>query len=151
MNWSCHLFQQLDANTLYAALKLRSDVFVVEQNCVYPDLDNKDVHPQAHHLTGYLDNTLVAYARLLPPQISYANVSFGRVVIAPQHRSKGLGRVLGEQILIDCERLWPQQDIEIGAQTYLQRFYESLGFVSVSKPYLEDGIEHIDMRLHKNR
>ncbi|MFW8589363.1 GNAT family N-acetyltransferase [Glaciecola sp. 2405UD65-10] len=146
--WICKPFQRLSVNELYDALKLRSDVFVVEQTCIYPDLDNKDCVDNAHHLLAYKGTDLVAYARLLPPSISYDNVSFGRVAVAEKYRSLGLGRSLMKEILIHCDALWPNQDIDIGAQEYLREFYTSFGFEVISNMYLEDGIEHIDMRLH---
>ena len=145
--WSCKPFQRLSLNELYDALKLRSEVFVVEQTCIYPDLDNKDLVDNAHHLLAYKGTNLVAYARLLPPSISYDNVSFGRVVVDEKYRSLGLGRSLMKNILMHCNKLWPNQDIDIGAQKYLRAFYASFGFEVVSNIYLEDGIEHIDMRL----
>lgn len=149
MNWQCKKFAELSVNELYDALKLRSDVFVVEQNCVYPDLDDKDKHDSAHHLLGYQNNQLLAYARLLPATVSYTNVSFGRVVTAPSIRNSGAGHMLIEQILLNCELLWPGMNIDIGAQVYLQKFYARYGFVNISSMYLEDGIEHVDMRLTK--
>lgn len=145
----CKSFSHLGVNALYDALKLRSDVFVVEQTCIYPDLDNKDKAHGAYHLLGYEDDKLIAYARLLPPKVSYNNLSFGRVAICSEYRNKGFGKDLMQQILKQCELLWPSQNIDIGAQVYLQKFYESFGFTPISEEYLEDDIAHIDMRLSK--
>jgi len=149
ITWTCKPFKNLSVSELYDALKLRADIFVVEQTCIYPDLDNKDTVPNAHHLLGYKGSSLVAYARILPAKVSYNNVSFGRVAVSDKYRNTGLGKALMKQILTHCELLWPGQNIDIGAQVYLQAFYESGGFTPVSDVYLEDGIAHIDMRLRK--
>ena len=147
INWTCSAFKQLSVEQLYDVLKLRSDVFVVEQACIYADLDNKDKHPQAFHLLAYKNNELLAYARLLGPNISFENVSFGRVVVKQAYRDKGLGQLLLKQVLVKCNKLWPAQTIDIGAQQYLYDFYARAGFTAISSVYLEDGIEHLDMRL----
>ena len=149
MNWQCLLFEQLTTTQLYDLLKVRVDVFVVEQTCPYPELDDKDRKPGTLHLIGYDDDVIVAYARLLPPGISYPSVSFGRVLTAASHRSSGLGKQLIKQVLLECERHWPRQDIEIGAQEYLADFYGRFGFTATSTMYLEDDIPHIDMKLTK--
>jgi ElaA protein len=127
-------------------LVLRSRVFVVEQQCVYLDPDGLDV--DAFHLFGWLDDsrtTLVSGVRILPPGAVYEEASIGRVVTAPEYRGRGAGRVLMDRALEDCRRLYPSSAIRIGAQRYLERFYASLGFVTVSDPYDEDGIEHVTM------
>lgn len=151
MNWKCLTFSQLTTEQLYQLLKLRVDVFVVEQTCPYPELDNKDKVDDVYHLLGYQDGELIAYARLLPPGISYSNVSFGRVAIAQSARGKGLGQTLITTILSHCQQLWPNQDIDIGAQEYLLSFYQGFGFSAISKVYLEDDIPHLDMRLINNK
>ncbi len=147
LNWQFYRFNQLTTTQLYALLKLRTDVFVVEQNCPYPELDNKDYAPNTGHLLGYDSNVLVAYARLLPPGLSYSQVSIGRVVVAESARGKGYGVALIQEALNQCGLLWPDQDIQIGAQLYLVDVYEKFGFVRHSDDYLEDGIPHVDMLL----
>ncbi|WDE04569.1 GNAT family N-acetyltransferase [Thalassomonas viridans] len=151
MNWKCLTFAELTTEQLYELLKLRVDVFVVEQTCPYPELDDKDRASGVYHLLGYQGETLIAYARLLPAGISYDNVSFGRVAIAQPARGHGLGQTLMTTILQHCQRLWPNQDIDIGAQEYLLNFYQDFGFKAISEVYLEDDIPHLDMRLsHAN-
>ena len=149
MRWLCLSFSELSTTQLYQLLKLRVDVFVVEQNCPYPDLDDKDHHADVYHLLGYQEEQLIACARLLAPKISYPQVSMGRVVIAESHRQQGLGTQLLKTALLQCEQHWPQQNIQIGAQSHLLKFYESMGFKRTSQDYLEDGIPHVDMLLTK--
>jgi len=146
MAWCCYRFSELSTQDLYQILKLRSDVFVVEQNCAYPDIDNKDIQADVRHLFWREQGEIVAYLRLLPPDLSYPDmVSIGRVVVAPAGRGTGLGRKLIQQGLDECAELWPRNAVKIGAQTYLEDFYQSFGFETVSESYLEDGIPHIDM------
>ena len=138
MDWRCRPFAELDAATVYAMLRLRSEVFVVEQRCVFLDIDGQD--PEAWHLTGHgEDGALLAYCRL------FAGAKIGRVLTAASARGGGPGRALMERGLAECARLWPGAPVCISAQAHLQRFYESLGFVVSSEPYDEDGITHIDM------
>ncbi|HEY1089862.1 MAG TPA: GNAT family N-acetyltransferase [Burkholderiaceae bacterium] len=139
MHWQTHHFSELSAQNLYDALRLRSEVFVVEQNCVFLDPDKRDA--EAFHLLGRTEQgALHAYCRLLSgPKIS-------RVVTAPEARGTGLGRVLMNKALEECARLWPASTVTINAQAHLQGFYASLGFVVTSDIYDEDGIPHIDMK-----
>ena len=144
-------FETLSPQQLYSALKLRSDVFVVEQTCVYPDLDNKDtLSSTLHLLCETVDakgtRSVVAYARCLAPGVSYPGCSIGRVVVASSMRGKGLANQLMQHAISICHSHWPNELIQIGAQVYLQDFYKSLGFESFSDPYDEDGIMHIDMQ-----
>ena len=144
VNWKYCSFNELSVAELYAILQLRNEVFVVEQNCVYQDADNKD--PDSFHLSGWRDGVLVAYCRLLPPGLSFDEASIGRVVTSPFHRKSGFGR---ELVLLGIEKTLRQfscTTIVIGAQLYLKLFYESLGFVQISEQYLEDNIPHIEMR-----
>ncbi|MGY6521444.1 MAG: GNAT family N-acetyltransferase [Mongoliitalea sp.] len=142
-------FHELSLEELYELLRLRSEVFVVEQNCVFLDLDNKD--QQCHHLLLYQENELVAYTRIVPASVSYEEVSIGRVVSSPAYRGKGLGRRVMELSIDCCYQLFGPCHIRIGAQTYALAFYESLGFQSDGDTYDEDGIEHIEMvRLKKD-
>jgi ElaA protein len=149
MRWLCLNFSELSTTQLYQLLKLRVDVFVVEQNCPYPDLDDKDHHADVYHVLGYQGEQLIACARLLAPDISYPQVSIGRVVIAEFYRKQGLGKQLLKKALELCEQHWPQQNIQIGALCYLMKFYESMGLKRCSEDYLEDGIPHVDMLLTK--
>lgn len=149
VTWLLTPFTQLTTTQLYQLLKLRVDVFVVEQTCPYPELDDKDHQEGVHHLLGYKDGLLVACARLIPKGLSYPSVSIGRVATLASHRGGGLGHQLLKQALAGCESLWPGEKIEIGAQEHLADFYQQHGFVQTSDMYLEDDIPHIDMKLDK--
>ncbi|WP_157037951.1 GNAT family N-acetyltransferase [Photobacterium aquae] len=149
IQWQCLPFNQLTTDQLYELLKIRVDVFVVEQNCPYPELDEHDRTLGTHHLLGYLNNQLVAYLRLLPPGATYPNVSIGRVLTTMPARGTGIGHDLIREGLSCAEQLWPDNTIEIGAQSHLQKYYAGYGFIPTSEEYLEDGIPHIDMRLAK--
>lgn len=148
MHWTCERLEGLSAVALYELLALRSQVFVLEQHCVYLDPDGLDT--QVWHLQGRdADGRLQAYARLVPPLIKSPQQTepmIGRVVTAPSARGAGQGRALMQQAIAECLRLWPGQAIAINAQAHLQRFYASLGFIVNSAPYDEDGISHVDMR-----
>ncbi|RYG06073.1 MAG: GNAT family N-acetyltransferase [Chitinophagaceae bacterium] len=138
-------FESLTPTELYAILHLRTDVFVVEQNCAFQDLDYKD--QKAYHLMGYIDNKLAAYTRLLPAGVTFDEPSIGRVVTASFIRNSGIGKKLMSESVDAVYRLFGRQPIKIGAQLYLQKFYESFGFQQSSDVYLEDDIEHIHMLL----
>ncbi|QKG51683.1 MULTISPECIES: GNAT family N-acetyltransferase [Hymenobacter] len=141
VHWTTKPFDTLTLTELYALLQLRSEVFVVEQTCPFLDIDGHD--QAAYHLLGRTaSGELAAYARLFAAGRSYAQVSIGRVVTAPRYRRAGLGRQLMSQAIAECAALFGEQPIKIGAQCYLQAFYESLGFVQQGEPYLEDGIPH---------
>ncbi len=145
INWVCKPFNELSTDELYAVLRLRSEVFVVEQNCVFLDMDGKD--QKSFHLMGYNNDTLQAYTRLLPPGLAYEEPSIGRVVTSTKARGSGIGRMLMEQSIIECGKLFGNTTIRIGAQLYLKAFYASLGFVPTGGIYPEDGIDHIQMVL----
>lgn len=163
MEWHFRRFAELDAASLFALMKLRVDVFVVEQNCAYPELDEHDNAADTLHLLGLVDGRLAAYARAMPgstlPVTEHATcdaalpagagdehiVRIGRVVVDAGFRAEGLGRVLMQQMISHLERHHPDQNQFLAAQIVVQTFYESLGFRPVSTPYLEDGIPHIDM------
>src|SRR5580704_11610996 len=145
MTWSCKKFNDLSPNELYAILQLRNEIFVVEQNCVFQDADNKDQH--CYHLMGWQQNILSAYSRILPPEISYSESSIGRIVTSPNARGNGIGRELVKQSIEELYILFGKIPIKIGAQMYLQKFYESFGFKQTSDIYLEDDIPHIEMLL----
>ena len=149
ITWHSIPFSELSTQQLYQLLKLRVDVFVVEQNCPYPELDGKDTLAGVEHLLGYADEELVACARLLPPGTSYDNTSIGRVATKQSARGDGLGHQLIKEALTRCEALWPSTTIDIGAQKHLENFYASHGFKTISEMYLEDDIPHVDMRLEK--
>jgi len=146
VQWSLLHFDALSNNQLYDVLRLRSEVFVVEQNCVFRDLDNIDQH--CHHLLGYAENQLVASTRLVPPGISYQDyASIGRVVTAKEFRRHKIGSELMNQSIAECRKLYTGFPIKIGAQLYLERFYASFGFTRAGEVYDEDGIDHIPMIL----
>jgi ElaA protein len=143
LTWVCKKFDDLSPHELYAILQLRNEVFVVEQNCIYQDADNKD--QASHHLMAWKDETLAGYTRLIPAGIAYELPSIGRVVTSPKLRGTGLGKVLMQRSMECMENLFGKTSIKLGAQLYLKKFYESLGFQQSSDVYLEDGIEHIEM------
>lgn len=147
ITFTCKPFSELTVYELYDLLQLRQLVFAVEQNCVYLDLDGKDTY--GLHCLGKNDQQqLVAYTRLLPIDVSYPGyLSIGRVVTSPKARGGGLGRQLMEYSIAQLKVHFGQQPIKIGAQTYLLDFYKSMGFETEGEPYLEDGIEHVEMIL----
>lgn len=143
LTWSCKKFEELTPHELYAIIRLRNAVFVVEQNCVFQDADNKDEH--CFHLMGTNGKELVAYTRLVPPGVAYDEMSIGRVVTDPLSRRTGAGKVLMKESIEQCHKLFGEGTIKIGAQLYLKKFYESFGFVQDGEVYDEDGIDHIHM------
>ncbi len=143
MHWTYKHFNELSAYEVYNIISLRNRVFVVEQNCVYDDTDQKDL--EAWHLCGFENETLVAYARILAPGVSYEEPSIGRVITAPEYRQKGYGTQLMKMAIEETLHQFNTKHIRISAQEYLLRFYESLGFQSTGKSYLEDGIPHVEM------
>ncbi len=145
ISWTIKTFPELIIDELYDLLWLRNEVFIVEQNCPFPDLDGKD--RKCHHVLGRIagTNDLVAYARLMPPGLAYENASVGRVVTAATVRRLRQGRALMQRSIEEIEQLYGPVPIEIGAQLYLEKFYQSFGFRQIGAGYLEDGIEHIHM------
>jgi ElaA protein len=144
LTWLLKPFTDLTTPELYALLQLRSEVFVVEQTCAFQDIDGQD--QAAWHLLGYAPTgELVAYTRLFGAGISYPEASIGRVVVSPRYRRYGLGRALMQESIAAVGQLFGEQPIQIGAQLYLQAFYESFGFRQVGAGYLEDDIPHIHM------
>lgn len=143
--WTCNHFNELSNTELYKILQLRSSVFIVEQNCVYQDIDNKDL--VCHHVCGWAGDKLAANTRLVPAGKSFKEVSIGRVVTNAECRKGGYGRELMRRSIEKCYEVFGKQDIRIGAQLYLKKFYEDFGFEQCSAIYLEDGIEHIEMIL----
>ena len=144
IRWQWYEWAQLPPDVLYGFLKLRSDIFVVEQNCVFSDMDGVD--PLCDHLCGFDDKGLVlVYLRLLPPGLKFPEVSLGRLVTSPDARRGGCAR---EALRLGLERLrqkFPGHTVRIGGQQYMEKFYASVGFVSTGQPYLEDGIPHVEM------
>jgi ElaA protein len=144
INWKIKKFVELSNDELYQILWLRSKVFVVEQNCVYLDNDFKD--QQSFHFCGWSsDNSLLAYLRILPPGLSFKEASIGRVLVNPDYRGKGYGLEMMRLAIIQTLESFGVDAIKIGAQCYLIKFYESLGFAICSDEFLEDDIPHIEM------
>lgn len=149
MNSYIKKFELLSTEELYAILQLRCQVFVVEQNCPYLDIDGEN-DKLALHLLIYQDNLLAGYCRIIPPQTYDQKVAIGRVVILPAYRGFGLARKMMDMALNYCHSHYQNQTIYVQAQDYLKDFYASLGFVAISDVYLEDNIPHIDMIMDKN-
>lgn len=146
IHWTHKPFTELTPEEVYQILRLRSEVFVVEQNCAFLDADNHDQACQ--HLMGWSESgLLLAYTRIVPAGECFDEMSIGRVVTSPQGRGNGIGRALMERSIELARQLHGAGAIRIGAQCYLLKFYESLGFVVASDMYLEDGIEHVEMLL----
>jgi ElaA protein len=143
IRWILKPFAELTPYELYTILQLRNEVFIVEQNCPYQDLDNKDL--KSWHLMGIEDDKLIAYSRLLAPGISYSESSIGRIVSSPSARKTGMGKKLVEESIQQINNLFKTDSIRIGAQFYLKLFYESFGFIQDGEIYLEDNIPHIIM------
>ena len=147
ITWKWCPFNELSTAELYAVLKLRQEIFVVEQECVYLDCDGLD--KKAWHLMGMYSNTrqfeLIAYLRVIFPEKKEAIPAIGRLLTHKTVRNKGVGRELLKQGIIHTDKAHPGSPIQVSAQRYLERFYNSFGFITVSEPYDEDGIAHIDM------
>jgi ElaA protein len=147
IEWQWLAFSDIPVADLYEVLYQRQQVFVLEQKCLYPDIDGYD--QAAHHLMAWhtVDGKreLAAYLRCIAPGVKYTEMSLGRVLTAPSARGSGIGRKLLEQGIARAEALHPGHRFRIGAQQYLEKFYASFGFNTVTAPYDEDGIMHIDM------
>lgn len=139
----CKKFEELTLEELYEILKLRSEVFVVEQNCIYNDIDGKD--KTSFHVIIKENNEITAYLRVLPPGISYENASLGRVLVAKDARGMGYAKAIVTEGINCVLRNFNTNKITIGAQEYLKDFYSEFGFKPVSEVYDEDGIPHLDM------
>lgn len=140
--WLCKQFEELSTYELFLIYKVRTEVFVVEQHCAYPEVDNKDLI--SRHLFYLEKDQTLAYARIIPEKNT---VHFGRVLVAQSARQGGLGRKLVEQVLNMIKIYFPDKKVHIQAQEYLSHFYQSFGFKAMSEVYLEDGISHLDMEL----
>lgn len=142
--WQDLHHSKLSMAQLYAILALRNEVFVVEQNCAYQDIDNRDLVGENRHIIGWQSGLPVAYLRILDLS---CEVAIGRVIIAPAARGLKLGYQLMERALRSCKQHWPDAEVILSAQAHLQRFYGSFGFVAYTDIYDEDGIPHISMKL----
>ncbi|MHA7136642.1 GNAT family N-acetyltransferase [Rossellomorea arthrocnemi] len=147
MNWKLKSFNELSTHELYGILQVRTQVFVVEQECPYLEVDGKDLH--SYHLYKEENGEMVAYARLLPTGVSYKEASIGRVLVKDDHRSKGLASELVRRGLDFIHDELGERTVKIQAQEYLREFYGSYGFKAITDTYLDDGIPHIDMILQK--
>lgn len=147
MKYKIKKFEELSTKELYEILKVRSEVFVVEQNCVYQDIDTKDL--ASYHLYLEENNQIIAYSRIIPKGISYNETSIGRVLTKKSHRKNGLSKEMLKQAIEFITKTMNENKIRISAQAYLIDFYKSLGFEQVSEIYLEDDIEHIEMLYKK--
>ncbi len=145
IKWVTKKFDALSVVELYQILRLRSEIFVVEQNCVYQDLDNKD--QKALHLFGECDGEIIAYSRLFKAGDYFDSSSIGRVVVAANYRDRKFGHELIEQGIDEIKRHFKEENITISAQLYLKKFYETHGFIQTSEMYLEDDIPHIEMKI----
>lgn len=143
IGWILKPFPELTPHQVYALLQLRNQVFVVEQNCVFQDADDKD--QASYHLLGYINNQLIAYTRLVPAGVIYKEPSIGRVVTSPTVRGTGAGKKLLQESINKAYSLFGVLPIKIGAQLYLKKFYEGFGFQQIGEGYIEDGIPHIYM------
>ena len=142
--WHWRTFQELTLEELYAVLKLRQDVFILEQKCLYQDIDQQD--QQALHLLGLENGRIIVYLRVFPKGTLYADaISFGGLLIAQSERNKGLAREAMKQMMTHLKNCNNNTPMIISAQTYLQQFYQSFGFYEIGAPYDEDGIPHIKM------
>lgn len=149
IQWQWHTFADLSASELYDILKLRQDVFILEQQCFYPDMDDQD--QISFHLTGRVDGKLLAYIRVIPKQKNDEDIMvIGRVIVDASLRGTGAGKAMMRETLDYIADYHPGLTIELSAQEYLFKFYQSFGFCAISEPYDEDGIMHIDMRLESS-
>ncbi|MEI6857254.1 GNAT family N-acetyltransferase [Psychrilyobacter sp.] len=147
MNLEIKKFDELTGREVYEILRIRSEIFVVEQDCVYNDVDEKDL--ESIHLMIREDNKIQAYLRVLKSGVSYDDPSIGRVLVTSEARGKGFARKIVQAGINYITDHWGEKKITIGAQDYLRKFYESLGFEAISKVYLEDRIPHLDMTYRK--
>lgn len=145
MNWYIKTFQELSTTELYKILMERTQVFVVEQNCPYLEVDGKDV--KSYHLFAEHEGEMICYLRILSPGISYPQTSIGRVLVKKDYRGQGLGKELLRKSLNFIQEELKENKVKIQAQCYLEKFYSSFGFETISDEYLEDDIPHIDMLL----
>ena len=141
--WKQKKWEELNKKNLHKILQIRSEVFIVEQKCVYQDIDNKD--PKAIHLYGKIKNKIVAYSRIFNEGDFYKEISFGRALVLKNQRGKGLGDELVQKSIEIIKVNWPNKKVKISAQAHLNNFYKKHGFIEKGKEYLEDGIPHVSM------
>lgn len=144
INWQIKRFNELSLEELYQIMSLRSEVFVVEQNCVYQDLDHKD--QIALHVCGFYNDKLVSYSRLFDAGVYFENPAIGRVIVSKIARNFSIGHDLMKKSISVISEFYGSESITISAQVYLTKFYEQHGFILVGDEYLEDGIPHIEMQ-----
>lgn len=144
IDWQIKRFNELSLDQLYQIMSLRNEVFVVEQNCVYQDLDNKD--QEALHVCGFLNDKLVAYARLFDAGVYFKDPAIGRVIVSMDARNLKIGHDLMKISIEAVAKFYGSESITISAQVYLLKFYQQHKFVAVGEEYLEDGIPHIEMQ-----
>lgn len=149
MNWQIKEFKGLSNDELYNIMKARVDVFVVEQECAYEEIDNYD--QAAMHLFLKVDNNIAAYVRILPSKTKYEEVSIGRVLVTKEQRGNGYAKLIMKKALQFVNDEWEEKVIKIQAQQYLHKFYSELGFAQISDIYLDDNIPHIDMIWRNNQ
>lgn len=143
MSWQLKTFDELTKNELYTIIKERINIFVVEQNCPYPELDDLDLN--SFHLFFQEEGDLKAYCRILPKGLKYEEVSIGRVIVKEEYRRSGIATILMKKAISFVEEELNEKNIKIQAQDHLRHFYQSFGFTPISEVYLEDGIPHVDM------
>lgn len=148
IDWQLQYFEELSTRALFDILSLRQRVFILEQQCLYPDIDAVDL--EAQHLAGYVSgqsdgNGVCAYLRLIKPRTASGPCSLGRIVSSPEHRGQGLGKQLVQHGISAANKTHPGSCIKVSAQQHLEAFYQGFGFHTSSAPYDEDGISHIDM------
>lgn len=144
MKWTLKKFNELTIDELHDIVQLRINVFVVEQNCPYPELDGKD--RKAYHFFGRTEEgRIVAYTRIFGPGEYYEQPAIGRVLVDSEHRGDGTGYALMRGTIENMKKLFGDSEIKIGAQKYLVEFYKNLGFASTEEEYVEDGIPHVYM------
>jgi len=149
IKWNWYQFNQLSNKQLYDVLALRQEVFIVEQQCIYPDIDGLDV--DCIHLLGLDEEQIIAYLRLIPAAIHESgNIALGRIISIASNRGAGIGKAMMQQAMSYITELFPKQNVQLAAQFYLHDFYQKFGFESISEPYDEDGILHIDMLYQHN-
>lgn len=145
IEWHNLHHSELTPAQLYALLKLRCDVFIIEQNCLYQDIDGEDLVGENRHILGMQEGNIVAYARILKSEDEFEPVVIGRVIVSSQLRGQQLGEQLMTFALDVCQQQWPDKAIYLGAQAHLKHFYTRFGFSAVTPEYDEDGILHIGM------
>lgn len=143
IRWKWYALSEFSTHELYSIMAARAQVFVVEQACVYQDLDGFD--QEALHLVGWSGDSVAAYLRVLAPNVRFREYSIGRVITSQAFRGQGLGRELMARALARLDRELPDQTLRISAQAHLERFYAAFGFATATAPYAEDGILHIEM------